>query len=742
MNSTSNVKRLWATAVAVLGFAFLPTAWAAPHGAAYTTFDAVQGGCLDSPNGIDCNNYATKDDVYMSGGPTAGGLSDGCYYFSVLTPGSQNGGFIEGANGNLSDQSLGGTVGDLGSGDSETNRIFSVTNHIVTYPDGSCGSTSGTHLTGFDPQGNPIVQLMPYDDTDNPGGVYILAVCEVGATSPSECKYDAFRVAASAQSSTVAITACKFNDRNYNGAWDPNGISSSPDEPLIPNWPIVATINGNTVTQNTDDSGCTIFTVKPADIVSLKEGSLGSGWTQTAPNPIDSSSEFTVDSSHVVSVINPIADDTTVYFGNFNPLCQVEGSCEEAPGLDISKTASNTTTWNITKDVDKTLVEQIGGSATFNYTVKLGYTLSGTVSGTITLSNNSPADINATALTDTLANCSFTVATPAPGTTFALPVLIVAGGHLDVSYTCDLGTVTTNTATVSWTDFGGGSATTHPPVPISFIDTCATATDVFGIKGSLTTITTNLGQVCNTATNPTTFTYSQTVSVPAHGCLLYDNTATFKTNDTGTTGSASKEVEVCGPANTGALTMGFWQNKNGQGIISAANQANLGTWLRGFHPFSDAPSSGLAAYVYNIIKAATCSGTTYPCNAMLRAQDLATSLDVYFSDPSLGGVKITAPSGPIGAVKIDLFKICQMIDASGGSATCSGTYEDVSPEFGLTSTPSSHACLTVLGMLQYQNTSDPALDAGKIWYTNAKAQQVLAKDAFDAINNGVAFGCP
>jgi hypothetical protein len=27
-------------------------------------------------------------------------------------------------------------------------------------------------------------------------------------------------------------------------------------------------------------------------------------------------------------------------------------------------------------------------------------------------------------------------------------------------------------------------------------------------------------------------------------------------------------MDVCGPAKTGALTMGFWQNKNGQGIIT------------------------------------------------------------------------------------------------------------------------------------------------------------------------------
>ena len=42
-------------------------------GAGYTTFDKTYGGCLDSKNGVNCNNYASKEQVYMSGGPTGGG---------------------------------------------------------------------------------------------------------------------------------------------------------------------------------------------------------------------------------------------------------------------------------------------------------------------------------------------------------------------------------------------------------------------------------------------------------------------------------------------------------------------------------------------------------------------------------------------------------------------------------------------------------------------------------------------
>jgi hypothetical protein len=64
--------------------------------------------------------------------------------------------------------------------------------------------------------------------------------------------------------------------------------------------------------------------------------------------------------------------------------------------------------------------------------------------------------------------------------------------------------------------------------------------------------------------------------------------------------------------------------------------------------------------VYNVIKAANASGASM--NAMLKAQMLATALDVYFSTPALGGSKITAPA-PLGGIAIDLTMICKMAAA-------------------------------------------------------------------------------
>jgi hypothetical protein len=108
---------------------------------------------------------------------------------------------------------------------------------------------------------------------------------------------------------------------------------------------------------------------------------------------------------------------------------------------------------------------------------------------------------------------------------------------------------------------------------------------------------------------------------------------------------------------------------------------------------------------------------------MLKAQMLATALNVYFSDPALGGNAINAGT-PIGGVTIVLTMVCTDIP------TCS-TFVDVSSAFG------GAASLTVSQMLAFAASMSNV--GGSIWYGNVKATQVLAKDAFDAINNQVAF---
>jgi hypothetical protein len=249
-------------------------------GAGYTTFDADLGGCLNgaNPNGVNCNAYDRKEHVYMSGGPNhpQNGLSDGAYYFTVLTPGSQNGGFIDGASGNLSDVFVGGTVGDLGSGDSIANRTFTVFDHqIVVY--------DGTHAVGTTPNGRFAISMFPFDDTDNPGGVYIMAICQVGATDPSQCKYDAFRVREGDDPPPQFPLAHggKYYDANLNGQWDAG-------EPGIANWQIDwhDQISG---TIETGPDGLFTIELIPDVYDFVEKHPLSAAWFQTG-NTVDQTS--------------------------------------------------------------------------------------------------------------------------------------------------------------------------------------------------------------------------------------------------------------------------------------------------------------------------------------------------------------------------------------------------------------------------------------------------------------------
>jgi hypothetical protein len=271
-------------------------------GAGYTTGISDGGdpasaiGCLDNKKGVNCNNYASKTDVYMSGGPLTGRmtLENGVYYFAVLTPGEQNGGFVDGAKGNLSDNVQGGTDGDAGSGDEWRNRMF----RVSTVGDVKVVTNLGTHIEGLNPAGNNVIQLATYDNTDNKGGVYILAICSVvgdkQAASPSQCKYDAFRIKEDVPpppSGGGVVQGAKYYDANRNGIWDGN-------EAFIPQWPIQFGLTSGSSFETIYTTSLGEFTQtfglsgKPAfgEYTFREVQSAVAGWTQTGnkstPDPL------------------------------------------------------------------------------------------------------------------------------------------------------------------------------------------------------------------------------------------------------------------------------------------------------------------------------------------------------------------------------------------------------------------------------------------------------------------------
>jgi hypothetical protein len=303
---------------------------------------------------------------------------------------------------------------------------------------------------------------MPYDDTTNPGGVYILAICSLAdadssaanqpGVDPSDCKYDAFKV----------------NEEN-----------------VLP----------------------------PASDLRISKGADGS--------------------------------------------------------------YTNSYAWHINKAVDKTSVTlNGGGSAVFTYTVTVNHDPAAVsevkVTGTITVFNDNvdgslnPLPVDIDGVTDELSDNTVCGVTGGGAQT-----LTAAATNFD--YECDLSSVPAgqldNTATVTWgsqiLDDGSFLAAGSKSFTFSNIlfaegnsvDECVNVSDPIDPLSPRTFCVGDAG-------DPSfSFQYTRTVNfngslVPS--CVNYNNTATFTTTDTSTSGTSSQTVTVC--FYNGSLTPGYWKN--------------------------------------------------------------------------------------------------------------------------------------------------------------------------------------
>ena len=179
-----------------------------PSGAIFTT--------VEDGSEVNFNHYPSKEAVYLDGGPgpgapqTAAGLDDGRYVFQVTDPSGKR----------------------LLSTDAAMCRQFDVADGIIT----NVVATGCQHNTGVDvDHGAVTVQLMPYSDTPNNGGVYkvwaTLAVnylCPLNVVdcgyqaghnvhgfSPSDSKTDNFKVRARAIQEIDARFFADTNGNNY-----------------------------------------------------------------------------------------------------------------------------------------------------------------------------------------------------------------------------------------------------------------------------------------------------------------------------------------------------------------------------------------------------------------------------------------------------------------------------------------------------------------------------------------------
>lgn len=557
-----------------------PSANAAGQSISTTTNIAAGTGVCVRPDGtgmaddpVNCNAYADKADVWLSNLPQ--GLPPGDYFFAVNVPGTQP-------------TPNDGEPGLLSS-DDRLDRAF----HVAA-------NGTVTAILGDAPHAvvGGRIQLTPFADTTNGGGVYNASVCALPTPDPmapvsgSDCTHDSFKV-------------------------------------------------GDTV-------------VPPADPLTISKEASGSY--------------------------------TTSY------------------------------SWTIDKSVDDDTLSGTTGDVTANYTVTVGHD-GGVISdvvveGDITITNPNDAAVLAD-VTDTFSDAGVTCTVTGAGDDVAL-----APGDTVLPYTCDLADGVepaadlTNTASVAWDiqtvgdellDAGSATDTTDAIVfSENAVDECADVSDTYAG---------DLGTVCVGDDNPTELGYSRTWTLTDPGCTTYPNTASFEASDTGATDSDSQDVQVCKTSvSTGAHTIGFWTNSNGQAVIKGATP-NVGVcgatgYLRTFKPFLDLSSTAtcaqVAKYATTVIGAAKASDM----RSMLKAQMLGTALSVHYLNPALA------------SLNVDLAHV---------------DGKDVRPSFG------GAASMTVADALTYVSNQL----VGTTWYpSNNKVLQEGAKNLFDAINNSRGIYTP
>jgi hypothetical protein len=245
--------------------------------------------------------------------------------------------------------------------------------------------------------------------------------------------------------------------------------------------------------------------------------------------------------------------------------------------LGVSKDAATsfkrTYEWTIDKSstdpADLTL--NPGESYTYHYDVTVDVTGSTdsafAATGNIHVHNPAPIDAVINSVSDVISG--FGAADVDCGTA-TFPYTLGAGLTLDCTYSADLpdDASRTNTATATLqnydydktgagtasgtTNFTGTASVDFSGATMDEVDECIDVTDTFA--GAL-------GTVC-VADAPKTFHYTRTIQPTEQDCagLIIDNTASFKTNDTGATGDDDWTVIVTVPCQQGCtLTQGYWK---------------------------------------------------------------------------------------------------------------------------------------------------------------------------------------
>jgi len=280
---------------------------------------------------VNANIYDAKEDVYLDGGPGpnapqhAAGLPDGNYYFQVTDPSGktllstdpvlcrevrvEDGVIVEYVSAGLTYTSKGKTV--------DCNQD---------------GHSYGLHDTGLDADHDALtIQLMPYDNTPNRGGVYKAWMTPTSAFDgdpekvdnacgngcfhgflPSDSKTDNFKVKTHGRFTAPTLEVHKFADSDGDGTWDAGEPEIGVDLMIDSGgWPVSVTDPNDLVS-----NGFSPYFYYPGfagDYV-VTEDSVA-GWSQTALI-VDGTSN-SLSATATVTVEYTSGETHNVTYGNF-----------------------------------------------------------------------------------------------------------------------------------------------------------------------------------------------------------------------------------------------------------------------------------------------------------------------------------------------------------------------------------------------------------------------------------------
>jgi hypothetical protein len=220
-------------------------------------------------------------------------------------------------------------------------------------------------------------------------------------------------------------------------------------------------------------------------------------------------------------------------------------------------------TWSISKSADQdSLTLSPGQTFLVNYDViaSAQATSSYGVAGNILVFNTSQTPMTVASVTDSL--------TPAVACSQPFPVTLAPGQFLACTYAATLSDAAPENTAIA-VDVNGVSYFRTAPIDwskaaVTETDECATISDTYTDFPGLP------ATVCANGQTSFTFEYSRLIG-PYDVCGDYtvDNTASFMTNDTGTTGEASETVNVNVPCAGGCtLTPGYWKTHSTYGPAS------------------------------------------------------------------------------------------------------------------------------------------------------------------------------